>query len=56
MGFLPFKATKGDKVFMSIAFGILIHLLWIVIFSPETPLYLATVMSFVLAFAIFKWG
>ncbi|MDI3548799.1 MAG: hypothetical protein PWR10_2451 [Halanaerobiales bacterium] len=56
MGFLPFKNTIGDRIFVSVVSFIGIHLLWMRFVETLFPLWGATVISVILGFVIIKWG
>lgn len=67
VGILRIPTTRGDRLFISLIMAVVIHLLWIGLVGTETvatlpvgegielsSLWLATVISFVSAVAIFR--
>ena len=67
IGILHIPTTRGDRLFISLIAAAVIHLLWIAFFGSDTfvtipvgegielsSLWLATVISLVSAFAIFR--
>jgi len=55
-GFLPFKTNAFDRIFISVICFIAIHLLWMRFVEAVLPLWIATALTLVLAFAIIRWG
>ena len=55
MGFLRIKTERGDRIFVSAALLIAIHLLWLK-YLPQVNLWIAFVLSILLAAIIVKRG
>jgi predicted small integral membrane protein len=55
-GFLPITTNLFDRVFISVVVLIAIHLLWMRFLEPSLPLWIATILSLILAVIIVKWG
>lgn len=55
MGFLRFKTVRGDRIFISAALMFAIHLLWLK-YLPQVNVWIAFILSIVLAAIIVKWG
>lgn len=56
MGFLPFKTSPGEKVFLSIVSFIAICFLWLRLVEPYIPMWGALIASAIVAAIIMKWG
>ncbi len=52
-GILGIDTTRGDRLFISLLSAAYIHLAWLAI--TPAPLWWATILSGVLALAIFRW-
>lgn len=55
-GFLPMRTNTFDRVFISVVLLIAIHLLWMRFMEQYLSLYVATVLSLVLAVIIVRKG
>lgn len=55
-GFLPIKTNAFDRVFISVVLFIAIHLLWMRFLEASLPLWIATLLSLVLAVVIVRKG
>jgi predicted small integral membrane protein len=55
-GFLPIKTNTFDRVFISVVCFIAIHLLWMRFVEEFIPLFVATIISLILAVIIVRWG
>jgi len=55
-GFLPIKTNTFDRVFISVALFIAIHLLWMRFLEATLPLWVATVVSILLGIWIVRKG
>lgn len=55
-GFLPITTNTFDRVFISVVCFVAIHLLWMRLFEVFLPLWIATILSVILAVAIIRWG
>ncbi|MCS6846412.1 MAG: DUF2160 family membrane protein [Anaerolineae bacterium] len=55
-GFLPITTNLFDRVFISVVILVAIHLLWMRFLEALLPLWIATILSLVLAVIILKWG
>lgn len=67
IGVLGFPTTRGDRLFLSLVLAAIVHLVWIGLFGAQTiatlpigdgfdvsSLWLATLLSLVLAFVVFR--
>jgi predicted small integral membrane protein len=64
-GVLSIPTTRGDRLFLSLLGSAFIHLIWIFFFGGETltiiagieisRLWIATLISLVYAWAVFRW-
>ncbi len=52
-GILGLETTRGDRLFISILGGAIIHLAWLGWFGP--PLYLPLGISLLFAVGVFRW-
>ena len=55
-GFLPIDTNTFDRVFISVICFVAIHLLWMRFVEQYVPLFVATILSIILAVAIVRWG
>jgi len=55
-GFLPIRTNTFDRVFISVVCFVAIHLLWMRFLEAFLPLWIATLLSLVLAVIILRWG
>ncbi|MEZ4663902.1 MAG: DUF2160 family membrane protein [Caldilineaceae bacterium] len=55
-GFLPMRTNAFDRGFISVVCFVAIHLLWMRFLEASLPLWVATVLSLVLAVIIVKRG
>jgi predicted small integral membrane protein len=55
-GFLPIQTNTFDRVFISVVLYIAIHLLWMRFIEFYAPLWIATLLSLVLAVIIVRRG
>ena len=55
-GFLPIKTNTFDRVFISVVCFVALHLLWLRFVEVYAPLWIATVISLVLAVVIVRRG
>jgi predicted small integral membrane protein len=55
-GFLPIKTNTFDRVFISVVSFVAIHLLWMRFVEAFVPLWVATILSLVLAILIILRG
>lgn len=55
-GFLPIQTNTFDRVFISVVCFIAIHLLWMRFVEMFMPLFVATIISLILAVIIVRWG
>jgi predicted small integral membrane protein len=55
-GFLPIETNTFDRVFISVVCFVAIHLLWMRFVESWLPLWIATVISLVLATVIVRRG
>jgi predicted small integral membrane protein len=55
-GFLPIRTNTFDRVFIGVVFFVAIHLLWMRFLEAFLPLWIATLLSLVLAVIIVRWG
>jgi predicted small integral membrane protein len=55
-GFLPIKTNSFDRGFISVVCFVAIHLLWLRFFEFYLPLWVATILSLVLAVVIIRRG
>jgi predicted small integral membrane protein len=55
-GFLPIRTNAFDRVFISVVLFIAIHLLWMRFLEAALPLWIATLLSLVLAVVIVRKG
>jgi len=56
MGFLPFKTSPGEKVFLSIVSFIAICFLWLRFVELYVSMWGAPIVSAIVAAIIIKWG
>lgn len=54
--FLPIQTNTFDRVFISVVLYIAIHLLWMRFMEIYVPLWIATVLSLVLAVVMIRRG
>ncbi|MEM9098634.1 MAG: DUF2160 domain-containing protein [Pseudomonadota bacterium] len=52
-GALGISTTRGDRLFISLLSAAYIHLAWLALLSA--PLWGATLISFILMLAVFRW-
>lgn len=52
-GVLGLDTTRGDRLFISLLTSAYIHLAWLALATG--PLWIATIISVVVAIAIFRW-
>jgi predicted small integral membrane protein len=55
-GFLPIDTNTLDRVFISVVCFVALHLLWLRFVEVYAPLWIATVISLLLAVVIVKRG
>ncbi len=55
-GYLPITTNTFDRVFISVVCFVAIHLVWMRLFEVFLPLWIATLLSLILAVAIIRWG
>lgn len=55
-GFLPIETNTFDRVFISVVCFVAIHLLWMRFVESILPLWIATVLSLILAVVIVRKG
>lgn len=55
-GFLPIRTNGFDRVFISVVLFIAIHLFWMRFLEASLPLWIATLLSLVLAVWIVRKG
>lgn len=55
-GFLPIATNTFDRVFISVVLYIAIHLLWMRFLESFAPLWIATLLSLVIAVVIVRRG
>lgn len=55
-GFLPIATNTFDRVFISVVLYIAIHLLWMRLLESFAPLWIATLLSLVIAVVIVRRG
>jgi predicted small integral membrane protein len=55
-GFLPIETNTFDRVFISVLCFVAIHLLWLRFVEAYLPLWVATVLTLVLAVIIVRKG
>lgn len=55
-GFLPMNTNLFDRVFISVVILVAIHLLWLRFVEALLPLWIATVISVILAVFIIRRG
>ena len=55
-GFLPIRTNTFDRVFISVVCFVAIHLLWMRFVEVFLPLWIATILSLVLAVIIVRRG
>ncbi len=55
-GFLPIETNTFDRVFISILCFVALHLLWMRFIESMLPLWIATVLSLILAVVIVRKG
>lgn len=55
-GFLPIATNTFDRVFISVVLYIAIHLLWMRFCESFAPLWIATLLSLVIAVVIVRRG
>ena len=55
-GFLPIETNAFDRVFISVVLLVAIHLLWMRFVEIYLPLWIATILSLVLAAVIVRKG
>lgn len=52
-GILGLDTTRGDRLFISVLGGVIIHLAWLGLFGP--PLLAALGVSILFAVGVFRW-
>ena len=52
-GILGLTTTRGDRLFISLLASAYVHLAWLAV--TAAPLWIASVLCLVLAFAVFRW-
>jgi predicted small integral membrane protein len=55
-GFLPIETNTFDRVFISVLCFVALHLLWLRFVEAYAPLWVATVLSLILAVIIVRRG
>jgi predicted small integral membrane protein len=55
-GFLPIKTNTFDRVFISVVSFVAIHLLWMRFLEFYLPLWVATILSLILAVILVRRG
>lgn len=55
-GFLPIETNTFDRVFISVLCFVALHLLWMRFVESILPLWVATVLSLILAVVIVRKG
>jgi predicted small integral membrane protein len=55
-GFLPIKTNRFDRIFISVVCYVAIHLLWMRFLEAYLSLWVATVLSLILAVIIIRRG
>ena len=55
-GFLPFRTTRGDRVFISIAWFLLLVFAWLKFFPDKIFASVVVAVSAVVAVIVVKWG
>lgn len=55
-GFLPFATNLFDRIFIGVVLLVAIHLLWMRFLEASLPLWVATIISLVLAAVIARRG
>ncbi|GAB4536731.1 MAG: hypothetical protein Kow0063_22590 [Anaerolineae bacterium] len=55
-GFLPIETNAFDRVFISVVCFVAVHLLWMRFLEAYLPLWIATILSLVLAVFIVSRG
>ena len=56
VGFLPIETNTFDRYFISVVCLVAIHLLWMRFVEAYLPLFVATIISLILAVIIVRWG
>ena len=55
-GFLPIETNIFDRVFISVVIFVAIGLLWLRFIEFYLPLWIAGVISAIIAYIIIRWG
>ena len=55
-GFLPIKTNTFDRVFISVVIFVAVHLLWMRFIEVYLPLWIATIITLILAVIIVRKG
>lgn len=55
-GFLPITTNTFDRFFISVVCFVAVHLLWMRFVETFLPLWVATLLTLVLAAVIVRWG
>ena len=55
-GFLPIETNAFDRVFISVVCLVAIHLLWMRFIEAFLPLWIATILTLILAVIIIRRG
>jgi predicted small integral membrane protein len=55
-GFLPFRTTRGDRVFISIAWFLFLVFAWLKFFPDKLAAWVIVAISAVIAMIVVKWG
>ena len=55
-GFLPIETNTFDRVFISVVVWVAIHQLWMRILEVYLPLWIASIICFILAIIIIRKG
>ena len=55
-GFLPIVTNTFDRFFISVVLFVALHLIWFRFIEQAISIYVATVISLVIAYVIIRWG
>ena len=55
-GFLPIETNRFDRVFISVVIFVAIGLFWLRFIEVYLPLWIAGVISAIIAYLIIRWG
>jgi len=53
-GLLPLATTRGDRFFISLLAAAFVHVIFLAL--SDGPVYIASLVSIVLAFVLMRWG